>query len=100
MPWQTGNTRTSEAAHKRWARAVMRAAKGRCEIQGPRCTGVAVHADHKLAVAEGGAEYDLENGQGACGQCHDDKTRRETQRGRQRYYGAAKRPRQRHPGLP
>jgi 5-methylcytosine-specific restriction protein A len=97
MPWSTGQTRTSTAAHKRWAREVKRRAGGRCQVQGPRCTGLADYADHIVPVAEGGAEHDVTNGQAACGPCHAPKTAAETQRGRDRYYGAAKRQPQRHP---
>ena len=99
MAWARGQTRTSTAAHKAWARAVLAASRGRCQIKGPHCIGVAVHADHILAVAEGGAEHDVRNGQGACQPCHEEKTQQEAARGRQRYYGAAKRPPERHPGL-
>lgn len=99
MAWSRGQTRTSTAAHKAWARAVLRNSGGRCEVRRAGCTGVAVHADHVVPVAEGGAEHDPANGQGACQPCHEAKTREETSRGRQRYYGAAKRPPERHPGL-
>lgn len=99
MAWTAGRTRTSVAAHKRWAAEVKKRANGRCQIRGPRCTGRAEHADHVVPVAEGGAEYDVANGQGACTPCHDDKTHEEAARGRRRHYDAAKRPRQTHPGL-
>lgn len=99
MAWGAGRPQSHTAQHRAWARAVKRAARGRCQINGPRCTGVAVHADHIIPVAEGGAEYDLSNGQGACEPCHDEKTRQEAARGRQRYYGAARRPPEPHPGL-
>lgn len=99
MTWSKGQTRTSTAAHKAWARAVLAIARGRCQIQGPDCIGIAVHADHIKPVAEGGAEHDVRNGQGACQPCHEAKTAAETQRGRDRYYGAARRGPERHPGL-
>lgn len=99
MPWSKTQTRTSTAAHKRWAAAVMRRAGGRCQIQLAGCTGRAQHADHIQPVAEGGAEFDVANGQGACTSCHDVKTAEEAARGRRRYYGQAKRPPERHPGL-
>ncbi|MCM0622498.1 HNH endonuclease [Nocardioides bruguierae] len=99
MPWSRGQTRTSTAAHKAWARQVLTNAAGWCQIQGPGCTGTAGHADHIVPVAEGGAEHDPANGQGACTVCHDAKTKTEIQRGRARYYGAAKRQPERHPGL-
>lgn len=97
MAWSKGPTRTSTAAHKVWAGAVLKQAEGRCQIKGPRCTGVAVHADHITSVTEGGAEHDVRNGQGACQACHDEKTAAETARGRNRHYGKAKHPVERHP---
>jgi 5-methylcytosine-specific restriction protein A len=100
MAWARGQTRSSTAAHKAWARAVLAAAKGRCQIQGPRCSGVAVLADHITPVGEGGAEHDVRNGQGACQPCHDEKTARETARGRSRYYGKAKYPKEQRPQRP
>lgn len=99
MPWGTGQTRTSSAAHKAWAATVKRNAHGRCQLRLPGCEGYADHADHILAVAEGGAEYDPANGQGACHHCHSIKTAEETARGRQRHYGRAKHPTERPPGL-
>jgi 5-methylcytosine-specific restriction endonuclease McrA len=65
----------------------------------PGCEGTADHADHILAVTEGGAEYDVSNGQGACTHCHNIKTREEIQRGRARSYGRAKHPTETHPGM-
>lgn len=97
MTWPKGQTRTSSAEHKAWQRAVLRRCHGVCEINGPNCEGRAVHADHKLAVAEGGDELDVANGQGACEPCHEAKTEQETARGRQRYYGRARRAPERHP---
>lgn len=99
MSWGNGSSRTSSAAHKRWVRAVLANARGVCQIREPGCTGAPVLADHIVPVAEGGAPFDIANGQGACRACHDKKTQREAARGRQRYYGAAKRPPEQHPGL-
>ena len=101
MTWSNEQTRTSTAAHKRWQRAVLRACGGRCQLRrAPDCTGIAVHADHVTPVAEGGEEFDVANGQGTCEPCHKAKTLEETARGRARYYGAARRQPERHPGLP
>lgn len=101
MAWQSGRTRASSAEHKAWARAVMRRNRdhhgGQCEISGPGCSGRATQADHVVAVAEGGAEFDVDNGRGVCVPCHDEKTREEQQRGHQAYYARARRPRERHP---
>ena len=99
--WVNGQTRASTAEHKAWVREVMRRNReqhdGRCEVAGPNCTGRAEHADHRVAVAEGGAEHDPANGQGACAPCHEGKTLEEARRGHAAYYARGKRPRQRHP---
>jgi 5-methylcytosine-specific restriction protein A len=99
MPWPTGPTRTSTPQHRAWAAQVKANAQGRCQIQAPGCEGTADHADHILAVTEGGAEYDVSNGQGACTHCHAIKTGEERQRGRDRTYGRAKHPTEQHPGM-
>lgn len=99
MAWTNGASRTSTAAHRAWARLVLTNSGGQCQIRGPRCLGPATIADHIKPVAEGGAEHDPANGQGACQPCHDTKTQGEAARGRRRYYGAARRPPERHPGL-
>jgi 5-methylcytosine-specific restriction enzyme A len=99
MPWPTGPTRTSTPQHRAWAAQVKANAQGRCQIQAPGCEGTADHADHILAVTEGGAEYDVSNGQGACTHCHNIKTHDETQRGRARSYGRARHPTETHPGM-
>lgn len=96
MPW-TGRPEFSTAEHKRWAREVLRRAQGKCQVGGPDCTGVAEQADHIVPVAEGGAEYDVENGQGICIPDHKAKTSQETARGRARYYGRARRQPEQHP---
>lgn len=66
-----------------------------CRIQGADCTSIATEADHIVNVAEGGAELDLANGQGACANCHEQKTQQEATRGKNRW----KRKPERHPGL-
>lgn len=54
---------------------VMGNAKGLCEI---RYVGIcryrATDLDHKIPVAEGGSDLDIENYQAACGPCHDAKS--------------------------
>lgn len=77
-----GNQRGSE--HARWRRAVLARDKGICQIRGPKCTRRATEADHITNIAEGGAEYDIANGQSACEPCHKAKTQREAHRGRER----------------
>lgn len=82
--WVNGASRTSTAEHKAWAAQVKAAARGLCQIRGPRCTTIAVHADHVVPVGEGGAALDPANGQAACEPCHKAKTQREAARGRAR----------------
>ena len=41
-----------------------------------------VSADHVVPIADGGARYDVANGQGLCMRCHATKTGREGQRRR------------------
>lgn len=99
MPWQNGYSRTSTPEHRRWAAQVKRNAGGRCQIRLDGCEGYADVADHIVPVAEGGAEFDVTNGQGACRFCHDIKTSEEAARGRARVAAKAKHPVERHPGL-
>ena len=66
------------AAHRRWRRLVL--------LRDPICVdpfGVhrergeivpATVADHVVPIAQGGARFDLENGQGLCASCHGRKT--------------------------
>ncbi len=62
--------------HKAWRSAVIRRAAGRC--QGPGCgrTGDRLFADHIVELKDGGAAFDLDNGQALCGTCHTIKTAR------------------------
>lgn len=80
-----GNQRGPE--HARWRRAVLSRDKGICQIKGPRCTRRATEADHKINIAEGGPEFDINNGQAACSPCHQDKTQAEATRGLRRRFG-------------
>lgn len=74
--WGKGNPRTTTPQHRDWSRQV-RTRDGHCMIQRPGCTGTADTADHIVAVAFGGAEYDPANGQAACWSCHGWKSSRE-----------------------
>ena len=86
--WEkNSNPRTGSAAHRAWRDAVLARAGHPCEIRGPRCTNYAVAADHVTAVAEGGPEFDIMNGQAACGPCHQAKTQAEAARGLRRALG-------------
>lgn len=77
-----GNPRTTTAAHRDWRTAVLRRDGFQCRIRGPRCIGRATEADHRTAVTEGGAPYDLTNGQAACTPCHRAKSSAEGNRAR------------------
>lgn len=70
--------------YKAWRDAVLERASWFCEIRGERCTGTATQADHIRNVREGGARFDVSNGQAACAPCHKAKTQDEAQRGRAR----------------
>lgn len=97
--WGQGQTRTSSKEHKQWAAQVKRNAGGRCQLRYSGCEGYADEADHVIPVAEGGAEFDVANGQGACSFCHEIKTQAEAARARQVMYDRARYPESKHPGL-
>lgn len=82
--WKQGPSRTSTPEHAAWRKAVLDRDHWWCRIQGPGCTGRANHADHITAVAFGGAEFDLTNGQAACPTCHLAKSLAEATEGRRR----------------
>ena len=73
------------------------AAEGRLAqrlLDAPHLAGNIWHADHKVAVADGGGECTVDNMQVLCVACHLEKTRREsrerrTRRGRQAMPAAA-----------
>lgn len=67
--------------HRMWADAVKRRAGFACEQCGRN--GVRLFADHIEERADGGAPFDLANGQALCGACHTRKTaaRREARKG-------------------
>ncbi len=74
-----GHYQTPE--HKQWRASVIERAGGRCEaltIDGKRCRKAApghrMFADHKVEIKDGGAPFDLDNGQCLCGQHHSLKT--------------------------
>ena len=67
---------------KAWRAAVIDRAGGRCEFvdNGIRCHKQApqhrMFADHKQELKDGGAPFDIENGQCLCGAHHSAKTAR------------------------
>ena len=82
-----GATRTGTAQHKAWRRAVLDRDHWRCQLRGPRCTRKATEADHIINVANGGAEFDLNNGQAVCKTCHGEKTQSEAAQALRRRFG-------------
>lgn len=58
--------------HRAWSRGVIARAGHAC--QGCGRTGVRLFADHITELQDGGAPFDLANGQALCGACHTRKT--------------------------
>ncbi|TXG88253.1 HNH endonuclease [Rhodococcus rhodnii] len=94
-----GPSRTGTTEHRRWARQVKARDRWRCRRCGFQGSATAkpadVEADHVIPIAEGGAEFDLANGQTLCRRCHRAKTEAEAARGR-----AARSPRRPRPVHP
>lgn len=66
-----------DRAHKRWRAAVLNACNWQCVDCGRVDHGRAMHADHIVPIALGGARYDVANGAARCVSCHGRKTRHE-----------------------
>jgi 5-methylcytosine-specific restriction protein A len=66
--------------YKQWREQVISGAGKRCEVfeAGKRCSKAApghrMFADHKVELRDGGAPFDLSNGQCLCGSHHTRKT--------------------------
>lgn len=60
--------------HRAWRAAVIRRAGGQCQAAGCGRGGVRLFADHVVELKDGGAPFDLGNGQALCGACHSRKT--------------------------
>lgn len=102
MAWSSGPApRTGTAEHRAWRRAVLRRDGYRCRLCGyqgsPTAKPADIQADHVENVADGGAEYDVDNGQTLCLPHHKAKTGREAAAGRAR---RRRRPPEKHPGDP
>lgn len=72
-PWENPSQHTLQmdpARERVWRRQVRERAGGRCE----RCGEGGAIADHIVPVGEGGALYDLANGQYLCRECDQGKT--------------------------
>lgn len=99
MAWVSGaqHTRTTTREHRAWRLAVLKRDAWVCQLRYEGCAGRATQADHVLATAFGGAEYDLANGQAVCVPCHKRKTQAESAEGMRRR--SRLRPREQHPGM-
>lgn len=58
--------------HRRWALEVKQRANGYCQAKG--CMALGNEADHITAILDGGAQYDVRNGQWLCKHHHSTKT--------------------------
>jgi 5-methylcytosine-specific restriction endonuclease McrA len=63
--------------HRRWRRAVVARAGGRCEAPGCGRAEPRMFADHVVELRDGGSALDLANGRCLCGSCHSKKTHRQ-----------------------
>lgn len=63
-------------AHRKWRQAVLTRDAWKCSACGVVCQRMA-QADHIVPINQGGARFDVENGQTLCIACHGRKTRRE-----------------------
>jgi 5-methylcytosine-specific restriction endonuclease McrA len=67
-----------DSRHRAWRLAVLVGAGWQCAACGRICARKGeAHADHVLPIAEGGARYEVANGQCLCSSCHSRKTVRE-----------------------
>jgi 5-methylcytosine-specific restriction endonuclease McrA len=64
-----------DKAHRAWRQAVLTKCNWQCVDCGTVATDL--HADHVVPIAQGGARYDVANGQARCVRCHGRKTRQE-----------------------
>jgi 5-methylcytosine-specific restriction enzyme A len=60
--------------YQAWRAAVIERAAGRCEQPGCGRREPRMFADHVIELRDGGAPFDLVNGQCLCGSCHTAKT--------------------------
>jgi 5-methylcytosine-specific restriction protein A len=58
-----------DRTYRNQRRAVLEAAGYRCQMRGPRCTGVATTVDHVVALINGGT-HDAANLRAACWTCN------------------------------
>lgn len=67
----------SSQAHRDWREAVKARACGMCEWPGCGISERRMYADHIKERSDGGAEFDLANGQCLCASHHTQKTMQE-----------------------
>src|SRR5690242_15349093 len=60
--------------YRAWRDEVIKRANGTCEAPGCGRREPRMFADHRVERRDGGAPYDLANGQCLCGSCHTTKT--------------------------
>ena len=66
-----------DKAHKSWRLAVLTKCHWQCVDCKRVCYGRDLHADHVVPISQGGARYDVSNGEARCVSCHSRKTVRE-----------------------
>jgi 5-methylcytosine-specific restriction endonuclease McrA len=66
-----------DKAHRRWRQAVLTKCAWQCVDCGRVATGREMHADHAVPISQGGARYDVANGEARCVRCHSSKTAKE-----------------------
>lgn len=64
------------ARHRDWSRQVIERSGGVCQAIECGRMGVRLFADHIVELKDGGAPFDVRNGQALCGSCHGKKTSR------------------------
>lgn len=96
--WVSGApSRTATTEHRRWRDAVLaRPEQHTCQLRYDGCTIRATEADHVIEVSDGGPQFAVHNGQGACTSCHRVKTAKHA---RAKQVARTRRAPQRHPGL-
>lgn len=60
--------------YRRWRAAVIKRCLNRCVHCGAPGSRNKLYADHVVEIADGGAPFDVHNGQSLCSPCHGRKT--------------------------
>ena len=76
VPPKQADPHYSSPEHLRWRTEVIRRAGGMCQAPGCGRTGIRLFADHIVELQDGGAPFDVANGQALCGGHHTAKTAR------------------------